>query len=293
MKTLLCLSMCLLLCMGCTEKQPTKQVDTTMQENELAPALPDNSAATILPEPTDDIEPIPEADLSVDNDTQETADISTPLSGHIICIDPGHCVTSETGSGRREAISPLSDKTKIAFGGGTSGKYMTEEQLNLSVGLKLRDKLQGLGATVIMTREVSNITITNQERSEIANGSGADVCIRIHADGVDDRSVHGVSVLVPSGNLLGTPSITEESERLGKLMVDAVSNETGAKNRGITGRSDLTGFNFSEIPTVLIEMGFMSNPDEDAMLSTDSYQDKIVSGIANSLLSWYGVEYEP
>ena len=100
-------------------------------------------------------------------------------------------------------------------------------------------------------------------------------------------------VLVPSGNLLGTPSITEESERLGKLMVDAVSNETGTKNRGITGRSDLTGFNFSEIPTVLIEMGFMSNPDEDAMLSTDSYQDKIVSGIANSLLSWYGVEYEP
>lgn len=70
-------------------------------------------------------------------------------------------------------------------------------------------------------------------------------------------------------------------------MVDAVSNETGAKNRGITGRSDLTGFNFSEIPTVLIEMGFMTNPEEDALLETGEYQDKIVDGIANALLEWY------
>ena len=134
---------------------------------------------------------------------------------------------------------------------------------------------------------MSEITITGQERCRIPNKAGADVCIRIHADGSTSTSANGVSVLTPAGDLLGTPSIVDDSTRLGQLMVEAVSKETGAKNRGIMPRSDMTGFNFSEVPTVLIEMGFMTNPEEDALLETDEYQDKIVVGIANSLLQWY------
>lgn len=141
-----------------------------------------------------------------------------------------------------------------------------------------------------MTREVSEITITGIERCEIANESGADVHIHIHADGFNDSSVHGVSVLVPTGDYLGTPSIKDESVRLGELMVNAVAAETGAKNRGIIARYDLTGLNFSEIPSVFIEMGYMTNPQEDARLNTEEYQDKIVQGMVNSLLEWYGVE---
>lgn len=210
-----------------------------------------------------------------------------PLNGKLICIDPGHCVTPLAGKGYTEQVSPLSKETKPLYSTGTQGKNMTEEQLNLAVGLKLRDYLEDLGAEVIMTREVSEITITLQERCRIPNEAGADVCVRIHADGSTNTSVHGVSVLTPTGNLLGTPSIVDESTRLGQLMVDAVAQETGAKNRGIMPRSDMTGFNFSEIPTVLIEMGFMTNPEEDALLETDEYQNKIVAGIADSLLQWY------
>ena len=167
---------------------------------------------------------------------------------------------------------------------------MTEEQLNLMVGLQLRDALEGLGAEVVMTREVSEITISGIERCEIANEAEADVAIHIHADGTNDPSLHGVSVLVPAADLLGTPSILDESARLGELMVDAVATETGAKNRGTVPRSDMTAFNFSEVPSVLIEMGFMTNPEEDALLETPEYQAKIVTGMANSLLQWYGVE---
>ncbi len=162
--------------------------------------------------------------------------------------------------------------------------------MNLQVALALRDRLEELGATVVMTRTESKMTISGIERCEIANKAGADVAIRIHCDGSTDRSVHGVSVLVPSGDLLGTPSIKDESVRLGELMVNAVAAQTGAKNRGTVPRSDLTGFNFSEVPSVLIEMGYMTNADEDANLASEDYQAKIVEGMVQSVLAWYGVE---
>ena len=213
-----------------------------------------------------------------------------PLSGTLICIDPGHCVTPLAGKGYTELVSPLSTQRKGLYTTGTQGKYTTEEKLNLKIGLMLRDELEALGATIIMTREVSEITISGIERCNIANQAGADVAIRIHADGSTDSSVHGVAVLVPAGDLLGTPSIKEESVRLGRLMVDAVAAETGAYNRGTVDRTDLTGFNFSEVPSVLIEMGYMTNPDEDARLSDGEYQQGIVTGMVKSVLAWYGVE---
>ena len=97
-------------------------------------------------------------------------------------------------------------------------------------------------------------------------------------------------VLVPYGDLLGTPSIVEESARLGELMIESVCEHTGAKNLGTVQRSDLTAFNFSTIPCLFIEMGFMTNPREDALMETPEYQDKIVDGMVESLLAWYGVE---
>lgn len=187
-------------------------------------------------------------------------------------------------------MSPLSDETKPLYTTGTRGANMTEEQLNLTVGLQFRDALEELGAEVVMTREVSEITISGIERCEIAHEAGADIAVHIHADGNNDPSVHGVSVLVPDGDLLGTPSIVEESVRLGELMVNAVAAETGAKNRGTVPRSDMTAFNFSEIPSVLIEMGFMTNPEEDALLETAEYQAKIVDGMVAAILDWYGGE---
>lgn len=262
---------------GCTSspaESPPKEPYIAEQEETLAHnPVPDPEPALLDVESTPNPEPEP-----------------LPLEAHIICVDPGHCVTPEANKGYRELVSPLSDETKPRYLSGTSGKTMTEEKLNLVVGLKLRDALEALGAEVVMTREVSEISLPNTERCRIANESGADVHVHIHADGSENKTVHGVSVLIPSGNLLGTPSIVDESARLGKLMVDCVAEATGAQNRGTIPRSDLTGLNFSEIPSVFIEMGFMTNPDEDALLSSDAYQDKIVIGMVNSLLAWYGIE---
>lgn len=253
------------------------------------------------PEPTPEPTPTPEpVTVLIGKDTGSPVEVTLPvrgqveeelpLSGKLICLDPGHCVTPLTGKGYTELVSPLSDQKKGLYSTGTQGKHATEEKVNLAVGLALRDRLEELGATVIMTRTESNMTISGIERCEMANRAGADVAIRIHCDGSTDRSIHGVSVLVPAGELLGTPSIQDESVRLGQLMVDAVAAQTGAKNRGTTGRSDLTGFNFSEVPSVLIEMGFMTNADEDAKLASEEYQAQIVEGMVQSVLAWYGEE---
>ena len=277
MRCLCLLLLVLLLCAGCT---PQAQVPAPESSEPMPPVSEGSSVPDATPSPTPAPTPSP---------TPTPTAEPLPLTGAVICIDPGHCVTPETGKGHRELVSPLSDETKPLYTTGTQGANMTEEQLNLAVGLQLRDALEALGAQVIMTREVSEITISGIERCEIANQAGADVAVRIHADGSTDPSVHGVSVLVPAGDLLGTPSIVDESVRLGELMVDAVAAQTGAYNRGTIPRTDMTGFNFSEVPTVLIEMGFMTNSEEDARLETPEYQAKIVDGMVASLLQWYGV----
>ncbi len=284
---LLALLLCLCLCAGCAAS-PAEDTETPVPP----PAQEDPEPE---PEPEAPAEPVPPAkpESQTENETApppEPEPEPLPLEGRIICLDPGHCVTEEAGKGYREPISPLSDETKPRYLSGTRGASLTEEQLNLQVALKLRDALEALGAEVVMTREVSEISLPNTERCRIANESGADVHVHIHADGSESTSANGVSVLIPDGDLLGTPSIVEESARLGQLMVDCVSEATGAKNRGTVPRSDLTGLNFSEIPSVFIEMGFMTNPEEDALLSSGEYQDKIVAGMANSLMDWYGAE---
>ena len=284
---LLALLLCLCLCAGCAAS-PAEDTETPVPP----PAQEDPGPET---EPEAAAEPLPPAKPESQAESEDTPQPEPepqplPLEGHIICLDPGHCVTEEAGKGYREPVSPLSDETKPRYLSGTRGASLTEEQLNLQVALKLRDALEALGAEVVMTREVSEISLPNTERCRIANESGADVHVHIHADGSESTSANGVSVLIPDGDLLGTPSIVEESARLGQLMVDCVSEATGAKNRGTVPRSDLTGLNFSEIPSVFIEMGFMTNPEEDALLSSGEYQDKIVAGMANSLMDWYGAE---
>lgn len=206
------------------------------------------------------------------------------LEDVVICLDPGHGVTSKTA---QERMSPKSQQTKSAYVSGASGKQQTEEELNLAVAKKAKKKLEELGASVILTRTTHAAAVSNIERAEIANKAEAALCVRIHADGSADSSVYGASMLVPAGDLLGTPSIVKPSCQAGAIILEQVVKQTGARNRGIVQREDLTGFNWSEVPCVLLEMGFVTNDAEDARLKTDSYRNKIARGIADGVLLWW------
>ena len=187
----------------------------------------------------------------------------------------------------QEPISPHSNATKEAFVGGASGRNQTEEQLNLAVGLRLQALLEEQGAKVIMTRTTHESDMTSYKRAQMANENHADLCIRIHADGSADSSVYGMSMLVPYGDQLTTQDIVQPSQAAGECVLNAALAATGAKNNGIVQRSDLTGFNFAEVPTILIEMGFLSNPDEDARMETEEYRDKLAQGICNGIIDYF------
>ncbi len=211
-------------------------------------------------------------------------EVKLPLSDKIICVDAGHGLNSYN---KQEPIAPNSSQTKIAFASGTRGKNQTEEELNLSVALKLESKLKELGATVYMTRTTHESDMTNIDRAELANEKNADISVKIHADGLDSSSAHGASMLVPSNKYINNSELCEKSRKAGEIILDEVIKNTGAANRGVVVREDLTGFNWTKVPIVLLEMGFMTNPEEDAKLETDEYQNKIVDGIVSGLLIYF------
>lgn len=238
------------------------------------------------------------ADMSTDNGTsqssveesiiEENINVEVvedlPLKDKVICVDAGHGLNSYN---KQEPIAPNSSQTKIAFASGTRGKNQTEEELNLSVALKLEAELKELGASVHMTRTTHESDMTNIDRAEFANKLNADVSVKIHADGIDNSSAHGVSMLVPSNQYINNQELCNESRKIGEIILDEVVKTTGASNRGVVTRSDLTGFNWTQVPIVLLEMGFMTNPEEDAKMETEEYQQKIVDGIVNGLLLYF------
>lgn len=78
-------------------------------------------------------------------------------------------------------------------------------------------------------------------------------------------------------------NISSISKKYGETILNQLTKEVGIKNRGISIRDDMTGFNWSKVPVVLVEMGFLSNPREDKLLSSAEYQVKIATALANGI----------
>ena len=109
-------------------------------------------------------------------------------NGQKIAIDPGH---QAQGDSEQEPVGPGSDQTKAKVASGTHGDTsgLNEYELNLAVSLKLRDELAARGYEVYMIRETNEVNISNRERAEMAAAAGADILVRIHANGSADTSV--------------------------------------------------------------------------------------------------------
>jgi N-acetylmuramoyl-L-alanine amidase len=195
----------------------------------------------------------------------------TPL----ICIDPGHGTIPAIGR-QTEPIGPGSSQSKIKDGGGTAG----EAPVALAIALKTRALLKGDGYRVAMTRTGRTYAGGNIERARFCNVRHAALMIRIHADGSTDRSLHGVKTLVPALHRGWTDDIYASSVRAARKVQSAVVRQTRALDLGLVQRSDLTGFNWANVPAALVECGFMTNPAEARLLRSNAYQLKIARGLA-------------
>jgi N-acetylmuramoyl-L-alanine amidase len=210
------------------------------------------------------------------------------LENLTICIDAGHGQTTRNIK-KKEPIAPGSKIMKAATSSGTSGvsTKISEESLNLTVSKKLKKALIDKGAEIVMVRETSKCDLTNVERTKLWNSSGADLTIRIHGNGIDNSKVSGVLMMIPGDKYIKDKDMLKKSEQAGQYILDGVLKYTKAKSRGIVKSTDLTGFNWSTVPVILLEMGFMTNQQEDKLLNTDAYQDKIVAGIVEGTEKYY------
>lgn len=228
----------------------------------------------------------------VDEEEADTA-VGTPQQSPttttgVVVIDAGH---QGKGDSTQEPVGPGASETKARVTSGTSGVNtgIAEHEVNLSVAFKLRDELEARGITVIMVRESADVNISNSERATLANNAGADLVIRLHCDGDEDSSSNGFSTLVPGTNKW-TAAIVDESRRAAEYIHTTSLAATGAHDKGIVERTDLSGFNWSTVPSILCEMGFLSNAEEEAKLVSDEYQLKIAEGIADGTVQYLGGE---
>jgi len=209
-------------------------------------------------------------------------------AGALICLDPGHGTPPEIGQ-QTEPIGPGSRVMKIKDGGGAHG----EAAVALAIARRARALMLARGYRVAMTRTGPTIDLRdgngNIARARFCNRRHAALMVRIHADGSGDRSLRGVSTLVPAWHKGWTDDIYRRSLRAGRAVQKAVVSSTGARNRGIVRRSDLTGFNWANVPAVLVETGFLSNPADSRLLHTPSYQQRVARGIANGVSSFVGL----
>jgi N-acetylmuramoyl-L-alanine amidase len=198
------------------------------------------------------------------------------LTAALICLDPGHGTPPAVGR-QTEPIGPGSSVRKIKDGGGANG----EAAVALAIAKKTRTLLLRRGYRVAMTRTGSVFRYGNGgnvARARFCSRRHAALMLRIHADGSTDTSKRGLSTLYPAFHRGWTDDIYASSLRAARLVQRSTVAATGARDLGLVQRSDLTGFNWSNVPAILVETGFMSNPSERRLLQSSAYQWKVAHG---------------
>jgi N-acetylmuramoyl-L-alanine amidase len=196
----------------------------------------------------------------------------------LICLDPGHGTIPAVGA-QTEPIGPGSHVMKIKDGGGAAG----EAEVVLSIAKRLRVVLERRGYRVAMTRTAPGYAGGNIARAQFCNVRHAALMVRIHADGSGDTAAHGISTLYPALHKGWTDDIYARSLRAARAVQTALIARTHAKDNGLVPRSDLTGFNWADVPVILVETGFVTNSAERRRLQTTAYQQRIADGLATGV----------
>lgn len=176
-------------------------------------------------------------------------------------------------------------------GGAVGVNGTIEKDINLQISLKLQEILENRGIRVIMTRTDDNSICDKnaktlhemkvsdmKNRLEIINKSGADLFLSIHMNSFSKASSVGLHVFYSRNH----PEISETAV----LIQDSISKITGAKTHAVKAASDtLYLMKNPTPPAILVECGFISNPEEEKLLNDDNYQSKIAFSIANAVIS--------
>ena len=186
-------------------------------------------------------------------------------------------------------------------GGRDSGAYyygIAEKDLNLQVSRKLRKRLEELGYTVLTSRDSDVDVDFVTERSRMVNKTNADFFISIHFNATGNDTTLNLGIQTYSyKEEVGYPSKINqywhnnpdrisESNRLAADLHSSLLTETGARDAGLL-QATFAVLRETAKPAVLLELGYMDNPEENQRIRSDQYQDKLVEGIIKGIQQYY------
>ena len=238
----------------------------------------ENSSITEKPSVT--LTMTPKADkIQVKNTPKETKKTKTRYT---VVIDAGHQKKQNKGL---EPIGPGASEKKAKVSSGTQGRFSRkpEYEVNLEVSKLLQKELTNMGYRVVMIRETHDVNLSNKERADIANKEKADVFVRIHCNGSTNEKTHGILTMCPTKKNPYCSDIYKSSRKLAASVLKNIVRTSGAKNQGISETDSMSGINWSKVPVTIVEMGYMTNKEEDYLLGNKNYQKKLSSGIAKGI----------
>ncbi len=210
--------------------------------------------------------------LSNTNNDDYISTVSLPVSGKTVVVDAGHGVPDE---------------------GAESSRGIAEAEINLKIALKLQNLLEQSGTTVILTRsdenaiyDIDSKTLKQKKisdirnRVKIGNESQADIFVSIHLNKIPETQYDGWQTFYKDGNTDGA--------KLAKAIQTNLNETIQRENNRVPKTIDnVYIIKHVEIPTTIVECGFLSNQEEEKLLLEDEYQNKLAWGIYNGIIDYF------
>lgn len=181
----------------------------------------------------------------------------SPIQGKMIVLDPGH--------GGADA-------------GAMGSQGVREKEVNLEVSLRLKEMLEEAGARVVMTR-MDDRYYSLYERAAIANQSGAALFISVHTNFHPNPNVTGVEIFHYPDRV--------ESNRLGRLLLEEMTKASGLKALAVKSNKDLVVIRETQMTSVLVELGFLSNYQEESIIATSEFRENMAKGMFQAILRYW------
>lgn len=247
-------------------RQPTSPIPVTEHTEETEPQDTQPQQVVVIPEP----------------ETAEPTTAAPEEEAYLVVIDAGH---QAKGNREQEPLGPGATETKPKVSSGTQGAVtgLEEYELNLLVAMQLQKLLESRGYRVEMTRTGHDVDMSNAERAAIANERNADVFIRIHANADSDPNTRGIMTVCQTADNPYNASLYAQSKALSQAVLEETVAATGGEKKFVWETDTMSGINWCQVPVTIVEMGYLSNPQEDQLLSTEDYRKMVAEGIANGI----------